>query len=146
VREFARLAREHSAAATITRIALLPAAAAAVAGRLAAIADAHNLEAALALGAAGSAGTGYVALWPRSPGAANDQAQASLAAAIKEILEAASNGAGAARGFVEWCPTALKRRISLWGDAREDFVLMQRVKNIFDPHGALAPGRYCGGL
>jgi FAD/FMN-containing dehydrogenase len=40
----------------------------------------------------------------------------------------------------------LKARISLCGETREDFVLMQRVKNIFDPHGVLAPGRYCGGL
>jgi glycolate oxidase FAD binding subunit len=161
IREFVRLALEHSAAATILRIALLPASVAALAERLAAIADAHNLDAALAIGAAGSAGAGYVALWPRSRtraeassapaldatiGASADRFEEALSNAVKEILEAASSDSGAARGFVERCPTALKRRISLWGEAGEDFVLMQRVKQIFDPHGVLAPGRYCGGL
>jgi len=157
IREFVRIAREHSAEATILRIALLPASAAALAERVAAISDAHNLDAALAIGAAGSAGTGYVALWPRmvkraeassapTAGATTDDEMASLTAAIREVFECASSDAGPARGFVEWCPTALKRRISLWGEAREDFVLMQRVKRIFDPHGVLAPGRYCGGL
>jgi FAD/FMN-containing dehydrogenase len=157
IREFVALALERAPTAIILRIALLPASAAALTERLVAIADAHNLDAALAIGAAGSAGTGYVALWPRvvkraeassapTAGATTEDEMASLTAAIREVLECASSDAGPARGFVEWCPTALKRRISLWGEAREDFVLMQRVKRIFDPHGVLAPGRYCGGL
>jgi FAD/FMN-containing dehydrogenase len=168
IREFARLALEHAPTATILRIALLPASAAALAERLAAIADAHNLDAAIAIGAAGSAGTGYIALWARAERRAEaslptggqasaptgasaleasaDDRETSLAAAIKEVLECAASDGAAARGFVEWCPTVLKARISLCGETREDFVLMQRVKNIFDPHGVLAPGRYCGGL
>jgi glycolate oxidase FAD binding subunit len=170
IREFVRLAREHFAEAAILRLALLPTSAAALAERLAAIADAHALDSALAIGAAGSAGTGYVALWPHSekraetsfvptkdgaaskpPDSARDTTQQdarenSLAAAISAILEASGSAGEPARGFVEWCPTALKSRISLSGEAREDFVLMQRVKQIFDPHGVLAPGRYYGGL
>jgi glycolate oxidase FAD binding subunit len=157
IREFVRLAREHSPSATILRLALQPASAAALAERIAAIAGAHGLDAALAIGAAGSVGTGYVALWPRAEnraqagsararGGAPDGAEDSLATAIREVLQTASSAGEPARGFVEWCPTALKSRISLWGDAREDFALMQRVKQIFDPHGVLAPGRYCAGL
>jgi FAD/FMN-containing dehydrogenase len=149
IREFVRLALERSASAVILRIAVLPASAAALAENLAVIAGAHDLDAALAVGSAGSAGTGYVALWPRSESRADavtDEAQASFASAVKELLEAAGSGGAPARAFVECCPTALKRRISLWGAAREDFELMQRVKKIFDPHGVLAPGRYCGGL
>jgi glycolate oxidase FAD binding subunit len=144
-----RLALERSASAVILRIAVLPASAAALAENLAVISGAHDLDAALAVGSAGSAGTGYVALWPRSESRADavtDEAQASFASAVKELLEAAGSGGAPARAFVECCPTALKRRISLWGAAREDFELMQRVKKIFDPHGVLAPGRYCGGL
>ena len=164
IREFARLVLERAPGATIIRIALLPTSSAALAERIAGIADSHSLDAALAIGAAGSVGTGYVALWPRSEkraeasgtsavaasassaDAATDDETASLAAAVKEVLESAVSDGGAARGFVEWCPTALKRRIPLWGEAREDFVLMQRVKQIFDPRGVLAPGRYCGEL
>jgi glycolate oxidase FAD binding subunit len=161
IREFVRRARERSAGAAILRIALLPASAAALAEKFAAIADAHELDAALSVGSAGSAGTGYVALWPRSakraeassaptgdglPDAAPNREEASLAAAIKEVLQAAASDGAPARGFVEWCPTALKRRISVWDEAREDCVLMQRVKQIFDPNGVLAPGRFRGGL
>jgi glycolate oxidase FAD binding subunit len=168
IREFVRLALEHAPTAIILRIALLPASAAALAERIAAIADAHSLDAALAIGSAGSAGIGYVALCERAEkraetslptgrqasaptleaaiAASADRIEEGLASAVKEILEAAASDAVPARGFVEWCPTVLKRRISLWGEAREDFVLMQRVKQIFDPQGVLAPGRYCGGL
>jgi FAD/FMN-containing dehydrogenase len=157
IREFVRLAREQSAETTILRIALLPASAAALAERITAIADMHGLDAALSIGAAGSAGTGYVALWPRADTrletdsartdrGAPDGAEDSLAAAIREVLETVSSAGEPARGFVEWCPTALKSRISLWGEEREDFTLMQRVKQIFDPRGVLAPGRYCEGL
>jgi glycolate oxidase FAD binding subunit len=157
IREFVRTARAHSSSATVLRLALLPASALALAERLTAIADAHELDVALTIGAAGSAGMGHVALWPRAEGRAEaisapteggapGSAEDSLAAAIGDVLEIAASAGEPARGFVEWCPTALKRRISLWGAAREDFVLMQRVKQIFDPHGVLAPGRYCGGL
>jgi FAD/FMN-containing dehydrogenase len=144
IREFARLALERAPGATIIRSGLLPPSAATLAERLTAIADAHSLDAALAIGAAGSTGTGYVALWPREVSA--DHIEEALSRAVKEILETASSDGAPARGFVEWCPTALKRRISLRGEAREDFVLMQRVKQIFDPRGVLAPGRYCGEL
>jgi glycolate dehydrogenase FAD-binding subunit len=146
IREFARLALERAQEATILRVALLPAGTVALAERLAAIGDAHNFDTALAVGSAGSAGTGYVVLAPRSAGSASEGPEKSLAAAIDAVLESASGADGPARGFVEWCPAPLKGAISLWGQAREDFVLMQRVKHIFDPHGVLAPGRYCGGI
>ncbi|MGB6547063.1 MAG: FAD-binding oxidoreductase, partial [Candidatus Acidiferrales bacterium] len=58
IREFARSARERSPSTTILRVALLPASAAALAERIAGIADAHDLSAALMVGAAGSTGMG----------------------------------------------------------------------------------------
>jgi len=165
VREVVRLALERSPAATILRIALLPASTGAFVENLSAIADGANLDAAITLGASGTA---YVALLPRSTrwadtsgtsavtgsgtatdtasGASADGAESSFAAAVKQILESVSNETAGGRGFVEWCPTALKRRISLWGAERGDFALMQRVKTIFDPDGVLAPRRFCGGL
>jgi glycolate oxidase FAD binding subunit len=47
---------------------------------------------------------------------------------------------------IEWCPTELKRRVNVWGEPREDFPLMQRLKKVFDPQGILSPGRFVGGL
>jgi glycolate oxidase FAD binding subunit len=158
VREFVRLALERSPAATIIRVAILPAAAGPFAERVVAIADAAGLDAALTLGAAG---TCYVALLPRSARRAEtssapttdaeanvstDAEKTSVAGAVKQFLESVSTDSATTRGFVEWCPTALKRRIALWGEPREDFASMQRVKNVFDPHGVLSPGRFCGGL
>jgi glycolate oxidase FAD binding subunit len=142
VREFVRRALEHSPAATIIRVAILPGSASAYAERVVAIADAAELDAALTFGASGTA---YLALLPRSEKRA-EASETSAAAAVTQIFEAPSSDGDATRGFVEWCPTALKRRIALWGEPREDFALVQRVKKVFDPHGILSPGRFCGGL
>lgn len=43
-------------------------------------------------------------------------------------------------------PLTLKQKISVWGPDREDLVLMNRVKQAFDPDRIFAPGRYAGGL
>jgi len=32
------------------------------------------------------------------------------------------------------------------GPSRQDFVLMQRMKNVFDPQNVLSPGRFAGGI
>ncbi len=50
------------------------------------------------------------------------------------------------RGMILRSPLELKREMSVWGAPREDFPLMQRVKQAFDPHGIFAPGRFVGGL
>jgi len=43
-------------------------------------------------------------------------------------------------------PRWLKHRVDIWGKGREDFPLMQRVKQAFDPQNIFAPGRFVGGL
>jgi glycolate oxidase FAD binding subunit len=43
-------------------------------------------------------------------------------------------------------PHRLKERLSVWGAKRGDFQMMQRVKQAFDPHNILAPGRFVGGI
>jgi len=47
---------------------------------------------------------------------------------------------------VEACPLALKEKIDVWGEPAADFPLMQRLKEQFDPHGILNPGRFLGRL
>ena len=47
---------------------------------------------------------------------------------------------------IPWCPLEFKLDLSIWGAPRQDFLLMQKVKRAFDPHGIFAPGRFVGGL
>jgi glycolate oxidase FAD binding subunit len=58
----------------------------------------------------------------------------------------AAAAASGARATIEWCPTELKRRVNIWGEPREDFPLMQKLKKVFDPQGILSAGRFVGGL
>jgi glycolate oxidase FAD binding subunit len=67
-----------------------------------------------------------------------------LAQCAKEILDATEKNHN--RSTI-WCsPLELKREMNIWGEAGQDFALMQRVKQAFDPHNILAPGRFVGGL
>ena len=43
-------------------------------------------------------------------------------------------------------PKEIKERVGAWGPPRDDFGLMQRVKEKFDGHGNLNPGRFIGGI
>jgi glycolate oxidase FAD binding subunit len=42
------------------------------------------------------------------------------------------------------CPTEWKDRLGVWGKARADWSIAERVKTALDPHGALNPGRFVG--
>ena len=56
------------------------------------------------------------------------------------LLAAAHICGGSAR--VEWRPDALRSRIAFWGGAEPaGAALMRRIKEAFDPHGTLEPGR-----
>ena len=81
----------------------------------------------------------YFALWPEA-GSEGD----SLRRACEEIFTAAEEAG--ARAVIEWCPAELKREVNVWGAARDDFELMQRMKKVFDPEGILSPGRFGGGI
>jgi glycolate oxidase FAD binding subunit len=51
-----------------------------------------------------------------------------------------------ARITLQWAPTALKRRFDHPRDSRGDLALMKKVKEVFDPHNILSPGRFPGEL
>lgn len=93
-----------------------------------------------ALFARGS-GTVYFAVLPSEKDAETFSRLAQAAAAVFEL--AAREGGHAT---IPWCPTELKRRVTIWGQPRADFALMQRVKNAFDPAGIVSPGRFVGNL
>lgn len=82
----------------------------------------------------------YFALLPTERDATT---MAQLARCAKEIVSAAGKNN---RGMILQSPLELKREVNVWGKPGEDFPLMQRVKQAFDPHGVFAPGRFVGGL
>jgi glycolate oxidase FAD binding subunit len=44
------------------------------------------------------------------------------------------------------CPTEWKERLRVWGEPRGDWSVAERVKAALDPHGAMNPGRFVGGI
>ena len=55
-------------------------------------------------------------------------------------------GSGLGALVLERAPVELKREVGVWGEPREDFELMRRLKAELDPKGVLNPGRYLGGI
>jgi glycolate oxidase FAD binding subunit len=47
---------------------------------------------------------------------------------------------------VEQAPAAVRDRLDVWGPVRDDFRLMRALKDQFDPHRTLNPGRFVGRL
>jgi glycolate oxidase FAD binding subunit len=70
--------------------------------------------------------------------------QTRVSHAVREIQDDCTRIGGHAT--IPWCPAEWKSTLNIWGPARPDFPLMQKVKNVFDPHGTLSPGRFVGGL
>ncbi|HVA18153.1 MAG TPA: hypothetical protein VMV59_10635, partial [Candidatus Dormibacteraeota bacterium] len=71
-------------------------------------------------------------------------AMARIAPCAREIFSVAASSKRHAT--IPWCPPELKREINIWGPPREDFPLMQRVKQAFDPHYIFSPRRFVGDL
>ena len=69
-------------------------------------------------------------------------------AAVERIVNEGRAAAVALRGslVVERCPTELKSRIDVWGEVGSSFRIMAALKERFDPHGILNPGRFVGHL
>lgn len=125
--------QKASPAATIFKIAQLPAGLPELFAALAGVADQFNLPNALF---ARGIGVVYFALLPRSSG---EGAIAQLVQAAPSIF--ARCAAHAATVSIQSCPTALKRVIHILGPARPDAPAMRRLKAAFDPRGVFAPGR-----
>jgi glycolate oxidase FAD binding subunit len=67
-----------------------------------------------------------------------------LAAFTAKLREMAIKQGGAlviVRGSPEF-----KSQIDAWGPAGDDFALMRKLKELWDPRGTLSPGRFIGGL
>ncbi len=47
---------------------------------------------------------------------------------------------------IERCPADLKGGVDVWGAAGDDFGVMRKLKDAWDPKGILSPGRFVGSL
>ena len=138
VRAFSAVVFHRKPAAATLKISILPGQCSEFVKGAGAIAGQHGLASAALLRAAGVL---YLALVPPSP---EEDPPKRLAKACSEIFSAAQRASGNA--IIEFCPTALKREVSVWGPPRADLALMRNLKNEFDPRGILGPGRFYGGI
>jgi len=150
--------RNASPAATIFKIAQLPAKLPELFAALASVADQVSLPHALF---ARATGTVYFALVPEdvsrdlaaavAVGALYPQDVTEFGAVLNEqTLSQLTKAAGAiftlcaqqsATASIQFCPTPLKRLVNVFGPERPDAPAMRRLKSAFDPHNVFAPGR-----
>jgi len=73
---------------------------------------------------------------------------AALPGATVPVLQALTRAAAALGGaaVLEAAPPAVREALDVWGPTRDDFPLMQALKDQFDPQGTLNPGRFLGRL
>jgi glycolate oxidase FAD binding subunit len=122
----------------LARASLLPTQVGPVSERLQAVASGTNL----ALEVISHACVGVVYSRWRAEGEADLMKQGATVA--RELTRATGELGGTF--VVESCPPELKKDIDVWGEPREDFPLMRRVKEQWDPRGILNPGRFVGRL
>lgn len=140
IREFPRHMMEFSPAATILKISVLPSRMPALVERASEVTQRNQVPSATLVRASGLV---YVALVPPARDAG---ALASLAQTATALIQESSAPEIGGLPMIEFCPTELKSQVNVWGPTRGDFVLMERLKRVFDPQGILSPGRFVGGI
>ena len=141
IREFPRLVLEAAPDAAIFRIGVLPTAMPLLLKDLSAIAGHYQASLATVTRASGIM---YAAFFAQ---AGNEVLSTVTATLVKEVFQICTLPANSANAMLEWCPSKMKRMgVDCWGPSRDDFVLMRRVKDAFDPQNILAPGRFAGGI
>ncbi|HKV04937.1 MAG TPA: FAD-binding oxidoreductase [Candidatus Acidoferrales bacterium] len=87
-------------------------------------------------------GVSYLAL--RAPGSGDESVQRLKKECARVLGLSGKSPWG--RCALLWCPPEFKNELNVWGEPPGDFLLMQKLKNVFDPHGILSPGRFVGGI
>ena len=98
-------------------------------------------DAGIACAFIGHAGNGILRCYCSGDAAAKTAALADLVARF--TAEAAKQDGNL---IVEAAPAALKEKVNVWGEPRNDTVVMRRLKEKVDPAGVLNPGRFVGGI
>jgi len=112
----------------------LPSQIAAMTERLEAVSNELNAE----LRLKAHAGSGVIRAYVSFEESASAQAQ------FCQQLENLRSELRSVRGtaIVEWAPASLKAEIDVWGYDFKDRALMQQIRQQYDPHGVLNPGRF----
>jgi glycolate dehydrogenase FAD-binding subunit len=71
----------------------------------------------------------------------DEEAQAAIIEELRQIIVPRGGSV-----VVQKAPTSLKKRVEVWGPARDKLAINRRVKEKFDPPGILNPGRFIGGI
>jgi len=140
VREFPRLVLEAVPPAIIFRLSLLPTAMTPLLGKLSDIAKRRNLNFATLTRASGIL---YAVFFAEE---GTEASAAEVAGASKEVFQVRAQPENNTQAMLEFAPAEIKRAVDVWGPERQDFALMKRVKNVFDPQNVLSPGRFAGGI
>ena len=141
VREFPRLALKATPSALIFRINVIPTAIPSLLQEFGALAQANSFHLATLTRAFGIV---YAAFVPEPGIEASPSSSAQLA---KEVLHLNAIPDAQAHSMLEWAPAEVKRLAGdIWGPARADLPLMWKLKNAFDPHYVLSPGRFAMGI
>ncbi len=130
--------RPQAAGELVARSSLLPSQVGPLAERLEGIAAEGNF----AVEVIAHVGTGVVySRWRADREADLSENGAALVSALTR-----ATGELGGTVVIESCPTELKKHVDVWGEPREDFALMRRIKEQWDPRGILNPGRFVGRL
>jgi glycolate oxidase FAD binding subunit len=137
VREFVATSLESSQAATIVKLSVLP-------GQMTRLVG--DVE--RALGESGlpwtvllrGVGVIYFALWPKE---LTETVRDRTVQATDRMMSCCAALAGNAS--IPWCPQEWKSSLRVWGPSPPDTEHVRKLKNVFDPPGILAPGRFAGG-
>jgi glycolate oxidase FAD binding subunit len=141
IREFPRLLLGAAPDAAIFRIGVLPGGMASLLDALSEIAKRFKVELITLTRASGIV---YAAFFAQS---GNGVPSGATTTAVREAFHVCALPKTGAQAMLEWCPAEMKRMgVDPWGPWRDDFALMRRVKNAFDPQNVLAPGRFAGGI
>ena len=141
VREFPRLVLEATPSALIFRMNVLPSAIPSLLRDLGALAQTNRFNLVTLTRASGIV---YAAFLPAPETEASPSSSARLA---KEVLHFNTIHDAQAHSMLEWAPADVKRQTGdLRGAARPDLPLMRKLKNAFDPHYVLSPGRFALGI
>jgi glycolate oxidase FAD binding subunit len=139
IQEFPRLILEAAPSAAIFRIGVVPSAMPLLLGGLSGLAEQCGLTVATLTRASGVM---YVAVLQKE---GSEESLESMDKFLNTVSFLNLVHDMNAHAMLEWCPTEVKRAAGdVWGPPRQDFALMQRVKDVFDPQNVLSPSRFAG--
>jgi len=135
--EFSPIAFRANSATTIFRIAALPTAIPALLKNIQTLAERQAHDCAILVRALGIV---YIALLPP----ADAKAPQETVSCSRELMNLCITSGAAP--MIERCPVEIKSALNVWPPAGKEHEIAKRLKQVFDPYGVLAPGRFRGDI